>query len=235
MKKLLIMLCSLFGFASLNAQTQLAGSAAEAPVMLMIGEEYLFPTDFSIAIFAYTAEKDGVLTLEMSSPLRIFRTDAQGNSFDPLPLFGTDCMIGVQAGETYYFQHATTWGKTITLKVAFVEGAPYLPIVLEQVTPADGSVYHTTTKEGSVSFEFNVAVNTSNLVPALMLSDGEQVSLTDYTIAENYTTQGTIYTLQVAATYNSLLAVGKLKPGDTFSIVLTNVADKAYHENCFSE
>ncbi|MBQ8361476.1 MAG: hypothetical protein IJX44_05965 [Bacteroidaceae bacterium] len=235
MKKLLIMLCSLFGFASLNAQTQLAGSAAEAPVMLMIGEEYLFPTDFSIAIFAYTAEKDGVLTLEMSSPLRIFRTDAQGNSFDPLPLFGTDCMIGVQAGETYYFQHATTWGKTITLKVAFVEGAPYLPIVLEQVTPADGSVYHTTTKEGSVSFEFNVAVNTSNLVPALVLSDGEQVSLTDYTIAENYTTQGTIYTLQVAATYNSLLAVGKLKPGDTFSIVLTNVADKAYPENCFAE
>lgn len=235
MKKLMMMLCSLLGVVSLNAQTSLAGSTAESPVMLKVGEEYLFPTDFSVSTFAYTAEADGVLTLEMSSALRLFRADVQGNSLDPLPLFGTSCKVGVQAGETCYFQHASTWGKSITLKVAFAEGAPYLPIALEEVTPADGSVYHTTAKEGSVTFAFNIAVNTADIVPMLVLSSGEQVTLTDFTVAENYSTQGTIYTLKVAATYNSLLAAGKLKPGDTFRIVLTNVADKAHAANCFAE
>lgn len=235
MKKLLIMLCSLFGAVSLNAQTSLAGSTAENPIMLVVGEEYLLPADFSIAIFAYTAEKDGVLTLEMSSPLRLFRADAQGNSLDPLPLFGTNCMVGVQAGETYYFQHASTWGKSVILKISLAEGSPYLPITLEQVTPADGSIYHTTMQEGSVTFEFNIAVNTSDLAPSLVLPDGGQMALTDYTVAENYITQGTIYTLKVAATYNSLLADGILKPGDTFRIVLANVADKAHAENCFAD
>lgn len=237
-KKYFTMLCALLlgCFVGVSAQIPLAGSTKESPVSLQIGEVYLLPTDFSTAYFIYQAEADGVLYLDLSSSLQLFAANqTTGGSSNPVPQFGTQAVQGIRAGETYLFHNASTWGNTVTMQVSFVPGVPYLPIKVESVSPEEGSVYHTATKEGAVTFEFNVPVNAAAIEASIVTAGGVAQTVNDYVAAENYTTRGTIYTLKPASAYTALRESGKLQEGEAFQIKLTNVADKNYPANALTD
>ncbi len=232
MKRFLITFLGMFCLIlSVKAQTSLAGTTPESPIAIEHGKSYLFPTDFSIAYFCFTSAKDGLLHMNMSQNLRIFSCDTKGNTNHMLPIYGKSTIIEITAGKTYYFQSTTTWGAYIIMDVSFEEGKPYLPLELLDVSPKDGSRYHTTYKEGNVTFTFNGRVSTEDISANLTLANGEEIRLNDYQASEDYNTQGTIYTLHVAEIYKSLLEDGKLNAGEKFDITLSNIADPSNAEN----
>lgn len=227
MKKILTMLTALVCTANLGAQTPLAGATQENPVEVKVGECYLLPQDFSNAYFTFQSETDGLLYLSLSKPLKIF---GQGN---PLPLYGKECVQGIQAGQLYTFYNTTTWGDSITMTVSFVEGKPYLPVALSSTSLADGSTYRVTEQEGDITFAFNVPVNAIAIKAEVELENGETVSVNSYRTSEDYNTQGTNYVLQLAETYEALSESGKLKAGDSFKVVLSDIASTDNAENIY--
>lgn len=228
MRKIVAIVCLMMTMSLAHAQTVLTGTTQEQPMSIEHGQSYLFPRDFSYAYFRFTSQEDGLLTLKTSKSLRIF---ANGN---PMPIFGTESIIGIKAGEDYVFYNSSTWGDSITMEVSFQPGAPYLPLKLESVTPTDGSTYHTTYKEGNVVFCFNVSVNVEAIKAQVVLSDGSTVEVNNFIASEDYSTKGTIYTLLLADTYQSLLDGGRLKKGDTFRVELGGVSDKDFPENVYA-
>lgn len=227
MKKISTVLTALFCIISLSAQIPLAGATQDTPIPIKAGECYLFPRDFSNAFFTFQSETDGVLYLNMSKPLRIF--DQNG----PIPLFDKQCIQGIQAGETYTFYNTTTWGDSITMTPSFVEGKPYLPIKVASTSLADGSTYRTTFQDGDVTISFNVAVNAASIKTAIQLNNGEIIAVNNYRTSEDYNTLGTNYVVQLADTYESLLEDGKLNKGETFKLVLSNIASSTHSQNVY--
>lgn len=227
MRKLFVAICMMMVMGMAHAQTELIGTTQEQPASIENGQCYLFPRDFSYAHFSFTSPENGLLTLKTSKPLRIF---ANGN---PMPIFGTESVMGVEAGKSYLFYNSSTWGDSITMEVSFQPGTPYLPLKLESVIPADGETYHTTYKEGNVVFNFNVAIDVEAVKAQVILPDGSAVSVNNYIASEDYNTKGTIYTLLLADTYESLLAGGRLKKGDTFRVELSGVCDNNFSENVY--
>lgn len=229
MKKILTILTAFLCTLGMNAQTPtpLAGATEENPVAITLEECYLLPTDFSNAYFTFRSQTDGVLYLTLSKPLRIF---GQGG---PLPLFDKQCVQGIQAGKTYTFYNTTTWGDSITMTPTFTEGKPYLPIALMSSSLTEGSIYRTTYQDGDITFSFNVSIDAATVKAEVLLPDGETVSINSYRISEDYNTQGTNYVLQLAETYNALTESGKLKPGETFSVILSDIASDTHTENIY--
>ena len=228
MKKILTIFAAFLCTLSTNAQISLEGSTQENPVEIKAGECYLLPSDFSNAYFTYKAEADGLLYLALNKPLKIFSKDI------PLPLFGTECVQGVRSGETYTFYNNITWGDTITMTPSFVAGKPYLPLALISTSPTDGSTYRTTQHEGDITFSFNVSINVTAVKAYVELPNGETISVINYRTNEDYNTQGTNYTLQLAETYNMLYNDGRLKEGDSFKVVLSNIASDIEAENVYN-
>ena len=227
MKKVLTILTTLACTANLSAQTPLAGATQEAPIEIKAGECYLLPQDFSNAYFTFQSETDGLLYLSLSKPLKIFG----GNG--PLPLYEKECVQGIEAGEVYTFYNTTTWGDSITMTVSFVEGKTYLPIALTSTSLAEGSIYRTSLQDGDITFAFNVAINPTIVKAEVELSDGERIGVNNYRTSEDYNTQGTNYVLQLAQTYEALVENGKLKEGDTFCVVLSNIASTTHADNVY--
>lgn len=228
MKKILTILTAFLCTLGMNAQIPLAGATQENPVEIKTGECYLLPTDFSNAYFTYKAEADGLLYLTLSKGLKIF---GQGG---PLPLFGKECVQGVRSGETYTFYNTTTWGDTITMTPSFIAGKPYLPLELLSTTPGEGSTYRTTQQEGDVTFIFNVTINATAVKARVELANGETISVSSYRTSEDYNTQGTNYTLQLAETYNMLYNDGRLKEGDTFKVILSDIVSDTEADNIYN-
>lgn len=227
MKKVLTILTTLACTANLSAQTPLAGATQEAPIEIKAGECYLLPQDFSNAYFTFQSETDGLLYLSLSKPLKIFG----GNG--PLPLYEKECVQGIEAGEVYTFYNTTTWGDSITMTVSFVEGKTYLPIALTSTSLAEGSIYRSSLQDGDITFAFNVAINPTIVKAEVELSDGERIGVNNYRTSEDYNTQGTNYVLQLAQTYEALVENGKLKEGDTFCVVLSNIASTTHADNVY--
>ncbi len=225
MRKIFVMIFLMMCVGLAYAQTELAGTTEEQPMAVESGQCYLFPRDFSNAYFSFTSPEDGLLTLKTNKMLRIF---ANGSL---MPIFGTESIMGVKAGQTYLFYNSSTWGDSITMEVSFQPGTPYLPLKLVGTTPADGDTYHTATKEGNVVFTFNVPVDVETVKANVVLSDGSTISVNNYIASEDYNTKGTVYTLLLAETYRSLLADGRLKKGDSFRVELSDVSDKDNPEN----
>lgn len=227
MKKVLTILTTLACTANLSAQTPLAGATQEAPIEIKAGECYLLPQDFSNAYFTFQSETDGLLYLSLSKPLKIFGRNG------PLPLYEKECVQGIEAGEVYTFYNTTTWGDSITMTVSFVEGKTYLPIALTSTSLAEGSIYRTSLQDGDITFAFNVAINSTIVKAEVELSDGERIGVNNYRTSEDYNTQGTNYVLQLAQTYEALVENGKLKEGDTFCVVLSNIASTTHADNVY--
>jgi len=227
MKKVLTILTTLACSANLSAQTPLAGATQEAPIEIKAGECYLLPQDFSNAYFTFHSETDGLLYLSLSKPLKIFGENG------PLPLYEKECVQGIEAGEVYTFYNTTTWGDSITMTVSFVEGKTYLPIALTSTSLAEGSIYRSSLQDGDITFAFNVAINPTIVKAEVELSDGERIGVNNYRTSEDYNTQGTNYVLQLAQTYEALVENGKLKEGDTFCVVLSNIASTTHADNVY--
>lgn len=227
MKNILTALTALACTVNLVAQTPLAGSTQEAPVEIKAGECYLLPQDFSNAYFTFQSEKDGLLYLSLSKPLKIF---GQGN---PLPLYDKQCVQGIEGGQPYAFYSNTTWGDSITMTVSFVEGKPYLPVELTSTSLAEGSTYRTTEHDGDITFAFNVAINATAVKATVELGSGETIDVSSYRTSEDYNTQGTNYVLQLADTYNALTGSGKLEAGEPFKVTLSNIASTTNAENVY--
>ena len=220
MKKLLAILTTFFCTFSMSAQIPLEGTEKN-PTVITLGECYQLPTDFFMnAYFTFTAEADGVLYLTLSQPIKIF---GKGG---PLPIFGKECVQGMRKGETYTFYNTSTWGDSITMIPFFVEGKPYLPVDIISTSIANGSTYRTTLQDGDITFAFNVAINAAKVRATLTLNSGKNIELNSYRTSEDYNTLGTNYVLQLAATYNSLVEDGSLKPGDTFTITLNDIVSQ---------
>lgn len=227
MKKILATLAMVICALGVNAQIPLMGGTEENPTEIKIGEEYLFPTDFSNAYFTFHSQTDGVLYLSMSKSLKIFDQDG------PLPLIGKQCVKGIHAGKTYTFYNTSTWGDSITMTPNFVEGKPYLPIELVSTSLANGATYRTTIHNGDITFCFNTGLNTSAIKAEVILPDGESITVNNYRTSKDYNTQGSNYVLQLAETYNALLKEGKLKAQDSFSVVLSNIISETNSENIY--
>lgn len=227
MKKILTILTTLACTISLNAQIPLIGSTQDNPVEIKVGECYLLPTDFTNAYFTFQSETDGLLYLNLSEPLRIFGQEG------PLPLFEKQCVQGIRADQLYSFHNTTTWGDSITMTVAFVEGKPFLPVALSACSLTDGSTYRTTLYDGDITFTFNVTIDAASVKAELELEDGSVVEVNSYRTSEEYNTQGTNYVLQLAETYEWLTENGKLKAGDPFTISLSNITSATHAENTY--
>ncbi len=211
---------------SLCAQTSLEGATEDAPVEIKMGECYLLPMDFfSNAYFTFQSKTDGLLYLSLSKPIRIF--GQQG----PLPIFDKQCVQGIKAGKVYTFYNTTTWGDSITMTPSFVEGKPYLPVSVVSTSIADGDTYRTTLKDGDVTFSFNVGINSVAVKVEVELSDGERFEVNNYRVSEDYSTQGTNYVVEFAEYYEQLLKDEKLKAGDSFKLILSNIVSVADAEN----
>ena len=227
MKRILTILTALIGSISMSAQTPLAGSTQVEPTEIRAGECYLFPTDFSNAYFTFSSETEGLLYLNLSKPLRIFGQEG------PLPLFEKQCVQGIEAGKTYTFYNTITWGDSITMTPSFTEGKPYLPVALTSTSLADGSSYRTTFQDGDITLSFNVAINAASIKTCIELSNGEMIDVNNYRTSEDYNTQGTNYVVQLANTYESLLENGKLKKGENFKLVLSNIISSSHPQNVY--
>ena len=226
MKKILSILITFLCTLGINAQIPLGGSTEENPVEIKAGECYLLPTDFiSNAFFTFQSEANGVLYLNLSKPLRLFGENG------PLPLFGTQCIQGVQAGKKYSYHSTSTWGDSITMTVSFVEGKPYLPVSLSSCSLTDGDTYRTTQHDGEITFSFNIPINAAAVKADLILEDGSTININSYRTSEDYNTQGTNYVLLFAETYKDLLEKELLKAGDSFTISLSNIVSSAHAEN----
>lgn len=223
MKKISLLLCVISTWLGSHAQISLSGTTAETPLALKTGETYQFPTDFfSNAYFTYTATEDGLLTLTLSEPLQIFYSNLEGESGGTVPKTGNMFFKGMKSGEVCQFHSEVTWGKSITMTVSFEAGNPYLPVDTVAVTPSSGNVYHTASREGAISFEFNQPI-IGEKITAWLIYGTEKISLNNYRLTSNFSTKGSIYTLYIADVYKTLQQEGKLNAGTKFSILLNNI------------
>ena len=229
MRRLTALCISICLFMNMIAQIRLEGTTKDTPMALEVGKSYLFPTNFKVAYFTFVPETDGVLYLNMSERLRVLgiNENVSGN----LPQFGNSSVLGVEAHKIYKFQNDNTWGKSVTMDVAFVAGNPFLPVQSTNIIPEEGSVYRTTEKDGNVSFYFNVEIDASKAEAYVLLKNGKTVHVQDIILSEDYNTQATIYIVKLADVYNQLLDEGDLKEGETFQVVLKNVVDRNNAKN----
>lgn len=246
MKKSLLFFFLLLGLCSLKAQTRLTNliGTPEAPMNIVAGESYLLDKA-GRQIFSFTAVEDGLLTLTLSDYCKIFSGETSFNtstqqmefvSSEQLSTQGNNVFIlGTEQGQTYLFQHDFTWGVEISMEVSFTPGPPYIPVALNRTIPESGAIYSTTSAEGNINFFFNLPIQTDALSVSLILPNGETEAVTNIRAEKDFTTSGTILTVLLANTYQSLVSAGKIKEGDTFKVKLNNVYEEGKPENCAQE
>lgn len=246
MKKILLFFFLILGLCSLKAQTRLTEliGTPEAPMNIEAGQSYLLDR-FGRQIFSFTAAEDGLLTLSLTDYCKIFSGETILNSSTHELEFVTNgqlstkennvFILGVEQGKTYLFQHDFTWGTEILMEVSFTPGPPYIPVTLNRTSPESGANYSTTVSEGNINFFFNLPIQANAVNVSLILPNGDKEAVTNIRAEEDFTTSGTILTVLLANTYQSLMDAGKIKEGDTFKVTVENVYEEDKPENCAQE
>lgn len=246
MKKSLLFFFLILGLCSLKAQTRLTEliGTPESPMNIEVGESYLLDR-FGRQIFSFTAIEDGLLTLTLTDYCKIFSGETSLNTSTHELEFVTNgqlstqennvFILGAEQGKTYLFQHDFTWGEEIIMEVNFTPGPPYIPVTLNRTIPESEAIYSTTVAEGNINFFFNLPIQANAVSVSMILPNGEEEIVTNIRAEEDFTTNGTILTVLLANTYQSLVDAGKIKEGDTFKVKVENVYEEGKPENCAQE
>lgn len=246
MKKSLLFFFLILGLCSLKAQTRLVEliGTPESPMNIEVGESYRLDR-MGRQIFSFTAVEDGLLTLTLTDYCKIFLGELSFNSStnelefvtnEQLTTQGNNVFIlGAEQGKTYLFQHDFTWGTEIIMEVNFTPGPPYIPVTLNRTIPESGAIYSTSVSEGNVNFFFNLPIQANAVSVNLILPNGEKEVVTDIRAEKDYTTSGTILTVLLANTYQSLMNAGSIKEGETFKIAVENVYEEGKPANSAQE